>query len=135
MIEMPLAEMSMTGAAIGMSLDGWIPVLFFERADFTFLAFDQFVNTLDKLALLSNGLHKPAVIIRVVVGNSEVPLFTGPTHCQNPSKAIRELVTFPIVELKWPTSITAEYAKALERAESGQSTMLVEFKDMAKNIV
>jgi len=127
--ELPLAESSMTGIAIGMSLDGWIPILAFERMDFVLLALDQIVNTLDKLALLSNGLHKPAVIIRCVVGNSQGPLFTGPTHCQDFSKAIREMVSFPVVQLKWPAQIVLEYSKALDAALSGRSTMLVEEKD------
>lgn len=129
-IEMPLAESLMTGVAIGLSLDGWIPILPFERFDFCTLAMDGIVNHLAKLAELSEGIHKPAVIIRACVGNRHTPLFTGPTHCQNFSMAFRHLVSFPVIELKWSSSVLVEYQKAYERAKQGQSTLLVEFKDI-----
>ena len=52
--EMPLAENLMVGAAIGMSLDGWLPIVFFERMDFVVHAMDAIVNHLDKIGRLSN---------------------------------------------------------------------------------
>src|SRR6185436_15627676 len=78
--EMPLAENLMTGAAIGMSLDGRIPLVWYERADFLTCGMDAIVNHLNQIRGLSDGLHKPAAIIRVCVGNKSVPLFTGATH-------------------------------------------------------
>lgn len=127
--EMPLAEASMTGAAIGMSLDGWVPILVFERMDFILLALDQIVNTMDKLAMLSEGQHKPGVIVRVVVGNKETPLYTGPTHTQDHSVALRQMVEIPVINLHWPSGIMAAYDKALGDALAGKSTILVEYKD------
>lgn len=127
--EMPLAEALMAGVATGMALDGWIPVLWFERMDFTLHAADQIVNHLDKLSRLSNGIHRPAVIIRACVGNRSNPLFTGPAHVQNLSSAFREMISFPVVELKWPKSIKHHYMNAYMAARVGSSTMLVEFKD------
>lgn len=130
-IEMPLAEALMTGVAIGMALDGAIPILWFERMDFTTLAMDQIVNHLAKLKKLSSGQHSPAVIIRCCVGNKNTPLLTGPTHCQNFSNAFREMVDFPMVQLKWSDSILLEYQKAYDRAKNERiSTMLVEYKDL-----
>lgn len=130
-IEMPLAEALMTGVAIGMSLSGVIPILPFERMDFTTLAMDQLVNHADKLRKLSSGQHAPAVIIRCCAGNKNTPLLTGPTHCQDFSRAFREMVDFPVVQLKWSSSIMLEYQKAYERAKIERiSTMLVEYKDL-----
>lgn len=128
--EMPLAEASMTGAAIGMSLDGWVPILFFERMDFILLALDQIVNTMDKLAHLSQGIHKPGVIVRVVVGNKATPLYTGPTHCQDFSVALRQIVEMPVINLMWHSGILSAYDKALGDALNGKSTVLVEYKDI-----
>lgn len=130
-VEMPLAEALMTGTAIGMSLDGMIPLLWFERMDFMTLAMDQIVNHLAKLKLLSDGVHTPAVIIRACVGNRTTPLFTGPTHTQDLSKAFQEMVDFPVIRLMWQDSIMLEYQKAYFRAKNErQSTLLVEFKDL-----
>ncbi len=129
-IEMPLAEALMAGVAIGMSLDGCVPILFFERMDFMTLAMDQIVNHLEKIGQLSEVIHQPAVIIRVAVGNKSKPLFTGPTHTQDFTRSFRELVQFPIVQLKWESSIVSEYEKAYRRAKKGISTMLVEYRDL-----
>lgn len=128
--ELPLAEALCAGVATGLSLQGYIPIFWCERMDFILHSMDQIVNHLDKLALLSNGLHKPAVIIRTATGNVNTPLLTGPTHCQNFSVAFRHMVTFPIIKLQWISSIIPEYQKALERALNGQSTMLVEDRDL-----
>lgn len=128
--ELPLAEALCAGVATGLSLQGYIPVLWLERMDFILHSLDQIVNHLDKLSLLSNGLHKPAVIIRVAVGNKRTPLLTGPTHCQDFSLAIANMVSFSVVRLMWTLSIIPEYEKALQRALNGQSTMLVEYRDL-----
>lgn len=128
--ECPLAEHNMAGICVGLSLAGFLPMLWLERADFSLLAADAIVNQLDKLALLSNGIHRPAVIIRVCVGNKEKPLFTEPTHVQNFSEAFRRMVTFPVIELHWVDSIQFEYRKAFARMKNDRiSTMIIEFKD------
>lgn len=130
LIEMPLAENLMTGAAIGFSLDGFIPVVWYERADFLTCGMDAIVNHLDKLRVLSDGQHKPACIIRVCVGNKGVPLFTGPTHTQNFADAIERMVGFPVISLWWAGAlIRTKYREALDRAKQGTSTILFEFKD------
>lgn len=129
LLECPLAENCMMGVAIGLSLDGLIPIVWVERMDFVLLALDAIVNHLDKIRQLSDGLHKPACIIRCVVGNSKGPLFTGSTHTQNHSEAMRNMVSFPVVELDAPDSIEFHYAEALRCARLGRSTMIVEEKD------
>lgn len=129
-VEMPLAEALCAGVATGLALSGFVPILWIERMDFILHSLDQIVNHLDKLAKLSNELHKPGVIIRVCVGNKSTPLLTGPTHCQDFSASLRSMLTMPIINLKWTSSILSEYEKAFNRALSGGSTMLVEDKDL-----
>lgn len=128
--EMPLAEALCAGVATGLALSGFIPILWLERMDFILHSLDQIVNHLDKLERLSDGIHKPGVIIRVCTGNKSTPLFTGPTHVQDFSVALRSMLSMPVINLKWSSSIIPEYQKALERALNGKSTMLVEDKDL-----
>jgi pyruvate/2-oxoglutarate/acetoin dehydrogenase E1 component len=128
--ELPLAEALCAGIATGLSLQGYIPILWIERFDFVLHAADQIVSHLDKLSKLSDGLHKPAVIIRTAIGNRNTPLLTGPTHTQDFSVAFREMVSFPVVKLMWTSSIIPEYRKALDRALNGESTMLIEDRDL-----
>lgn len=129
LFEMPLAESLMTGVAIGMSLDGWVPVLWAERMDFTLIMLDGLVNHLARINELSEGVHRPAAIIRVAVGNSKTPLFTGKVHTQNFSNAFRAMNTFDVIELTDKAFIKPSYEYALSEAIAGRSTMVVEFRD------
>lgn len=128
--EFPLSENLMAGACVGISLQGFVPILFFERCDFILCALDAIVNHLAKLPELSEGIHRPACIIRCVVGNSKTPLYTGATHTQNLSKALREMVSFPIHELHHKSMIGTHYESAYRNAKAGTSTCLVEHKDL-----
>jgi len=129
-IEMPVAENLMAGMAIGLSLKGYLPVVFIERMDFLLNALDAIVNHLDKIELLSNGQYKPACIFRCVVGNKNKPLYTGATHVQDFSAALREMVSFPIIQLKDASEIKGAYQLATTNIENGVSTILVEYKDL-----
>lgn len=127
--EFPLCENLMLGACIGISLDGRIPICWLERFDFATCFMDALVNHLDKLSALSEGVHKPAVIIRVCVGNRNAPLFTGPTHVQDLTEAVKKMVSFNVVPLIHTETIKTHYELALGAARNGVSTMLVEHKD------
>lgn len=130
LVEMPVAENLMCGVAIGMALKGLKPVVFIERFDFILNALDAIVNHLDKLGEISNGEFNPAVLFRVVVGNRNKPLFTGETHTQDFSEAIRLLVGFPVFKLRLPEQIVPNYQAALFHMTAGRSTMLIEYKDL-----
>ena len=126
-IEMPVAENLLLGSAIGMSLTGLKPVVFIERMDFLMNCMDALVNHLDKIREISNGEFAPRVIIRCVVGNVTKPLYTGATHTQDFSSALREMVKIPIYEL-----INEKFARRAYEitSERGQSAIIVEYKDL-----
>lgn len=132
LIEMPVAESLMVSFAIGLALKGLKPVVFIERFDFILNALDAIVNHLDKIETISHGEFKPTMILRIVVGNSRKPLFTGKTHTQDFSVALRALVSFQVINLDGPGSIENHY-KASHICLDGQgkhSTALVEYKDL-----
>lgn len=126
LIEMPVAENLMVGAAIGMALAGLKPVVFFERFDFVPMAMDAIVNHLNAIPIISRGQFCPKVLIRVVVGNHRKPLHTGHTHTQDFSDAVRKMVTFPVRQLHSAAEILPEYRRAMSNR---CSSMLVEYKD------
>ena len=128
LIEMPVAENLMVSFAIGLSLKGLKPVVFIERFDFILNALDAIVNHLDKIETMSHGEFKPTMILRIVVGNRLKPLFTGKTHTQDFSVALRALVSFPVIQLDVATQIGIQY-KAAHAFLSKHSTALVEYKD------
>ncbi len=79
---------------------------------------------------MSRGEFKPAVIVRVVVGNKRKPLFTGETHCQNFTKAFAAMLAMPVYELMGASAIEPIYAEAHANMARGESTMIVERKDL-----
>jgi 2-oxoisovalerate dehydrogenase E1 component len=130
LVETPVAENLMVGLAIGMSLMGLRPVVFIERFDFILNALDAIVNHLDKIGTMSRGGFSPAVILRVVVGNKAKPFFTGATHTQDFTEAINQMVSFSVWKLSAASRIAADYRHAYHRLATGQSTMLIEYKDL-----
>lgn len=128
-VETPVAENLMTGVAIGLSLSGLRPVVYFERCDFILNALDAIVNHLSAARYISRDEFLPAVIIRVVVGNRSKPLFTGRTHTQDFHLALARLVDFPVVRLSPDRDIPAVYETARQAQERGESTLILEYKD------
>ena len=126
-IEMPVAENLMMGFAIGLSLKGYLPVVFIERMDFLMNAMDAMVNHLDKIAKISHGEFHPKVIIRCIVGNTKKPLYTGATHTQDLTDGIRKMVSFPVWNLKDEGDIATLYDLCVKVSEP---VMFVEYKDL-----
>lgn len=125
-LETPVAENLMAGLAIGMSLAGYRPVLFFERHDFVLNALDGIVNHLDKIEAMSQGQFKTPVIIRATVGG-RVPLHPGPQHTQDFTQAFKGMLSFPVLDLTTPAEVVAAYRRA---AELDSPIMLVERRDL-----
>ena len=78
-VETPVAENLMTGIAMGLALEGFLPVLCFERMDFCLAAADSLINHIG--ALQQYGMTLP-MIIRVCVGHYK-PLNPGEQHIQD----------------------------------------------------
>jgi pyruvate/2-oxoglutarate/acetoin dehydrogenase E1 component len=120
----------MAGVAIGLALQGRKPVVYFERFDFVLNALDAIVNHLDKVGKISRGEFSPAAILRITVGNTQKPLFTGPTHTQDFTLALRAMVTFPVFALLHADQIASTYALAAQAQDNGTPCALVEYKDL-----
>ena len=61
------------GVALGMALEGYLPISLYPRMDFIILAMNQIVNHLDKWESMSQGGSTPKVVMKAVVG-SQYPL-------------------------------------------------------------
>jgi pyruvate dehydrogenase E1 component beta subunit len=127
LIETPVAENLMSSLAIGLNLQGFKPVVYFERFDFILNAMDAIVNHLDKIGRTSEGEFKVKVIIRATVGNLRTPFFGGPTHTQDFSEALRKIVSFPVIQLNLDSDISGTFQRALR---SPQSSIIVDYRDL-----
>ncbi len=80
-MDTPLAEAGIIGAAIGMALYGLRPVPEIQFADFIFPAYDQIVNELAKFRYRSGGQYPAPVVIRTPCGGG---IRGGHYHSQSP---------------------------------------------------
>lgn len=98
-LELPVAEEMQLGMAIGMSLNGFLPVCIYPRYNFLLLALNQLVNHLDKLPIYGNG-YKPKVIIRTAVATKE-PMDPGPQHLGNFTQALYLMLDTVVIRQAW----------------------------------
>ena len=96
-LETPVAENLMAGLAIGMSFEGFIPVVYFERHDFMLGAMDAIVNHIDKIERISHGEYKVPVIIRAITADAG-PFYSGITHSQDFTELLKSSVDFPVYD-------------------------------------
>jgi hypothetical protein len=123
-IETPVAENLMVGLAIGMSFEGFKPVVYFERHDFMLVAADAIGNHIDKIERISHGEFKVPIILKTVVDDGGL-FYSGPTHSQNFTRLFREMVDFPVLE-----PLSSEEALEMYRyaKDSEGPVMIVEHK-------
>lgn len=76
----PTSENAMTGIGVGLSLDGFIPIMVHQRLDFFLLAMDQLVNSAAKWRYMFGGKNNVKMLIRLIIGRG---WGQGPTHSQN----------------------------------------------------
>ena len=128
-VETTVAENLLAGIGIGLALTGLKPVLFFERFDFVLNALDAIVNHLDAAEIISKGEFRPTCILRIVVGNTQKPLYTGHTHTRDHSEALKRMVRFPVWRVKTPEEVLTAYDMAYKNLPL-HSTAIVEYKDL-----
>jgi pyruvate dehydrogenase E1 component beta subunit len=104
-IDTPLSETALVGAAIGMALSGLRPVVEIQQMDFIYPAADQIINELAKLRYRSAGQFAAPVVIRMPYGGG---IGGGLYHSQS-----CEALFLHVPGLKVVTPATAVDAKGL----------------------
>ena len=80
LIEMPLSENAMLGAAVGASMFGKRVIINMHRVEFALLAIEQLVNNAAKSHYISAGIHRVPIVLRLIVGRG---WGQGPEHSQS----------------------------------------------------
>jgi len=93
-IDTPLSEGGIIGAAIGMALYGLVPVPEIQFADFIFPAYDQIVSELAKLRYRSGGEYPAKLLIRTPVGGG---IRGGLYHSQSPESLFIHVAGLTVV--------------------------------------
>ncbi|MEJ7728115.1 MAG: alpha-ketoacid dehydrogenase subunit beta [Polyangiaceae bacterium] len=93
-IDTPLSEGGIIGAAIGMALYGLVPVPEIQFADFIFPAYDQIVSELAKYRYRSGGEYGAKVVVRTPVGGG---IRGGHYHSQSPESQFIHVAGLKVV--------------------------------------
>jgi pyruvate dehydrogenase E1 component alpha subunit len=125
-LETPVAENLMSGLAIGLSFEGYKPVVYFERHDFILVAMDAIVNHIDKIERISHGEYKVPVIIRAVTADAG-PFYSGITHSQDFTNLLQTAVSFPVEDPQSGKDVIKAFRQA---RDSGRPAIIVERKSL-----
>lgn len=132
LLEFPVAEDLQMGVAIGMALDGMLPVCIYPRWNFFLLGANQLVNHLDRIPTYSRGEFNPRVVIRVAVP-STAPFYPGPQHDDDFTEAFQMMLrNVKVARLQTAEAVIREYRKAQVAAHS---TILVEYTDLYRSCI
>ena len=80
-IDTPLSEAAIIGAAVGMAVHGLLPVAEIQFSDYVFPGFDQLVSQAAKLRYRSGGQFTAPMVMRMPAGGG---VAGGHHHSQNP---------------------------------------------------
>ena len=78
--EMPIAVNLIAGVAIGLALQGFKPVVIFQRMDFMLIAADAIINHMVLIPKMSGGKINLPIIIRAIVGSQKESFCVGEQH-------------------------------------------------------
>lgn len=93
-LDTPIAEGGIIGAAIGMAVNGLRPVAEIQFADYIYPAYDQIVSELARLRYRSAGEFSAPVTIRTPCGGG---IRGGQTHSQSPEAVFAHVCGLKVV--------------------------------------
>jgi 2-oxoisovalerate dehydrogenase E1 component beta subunit len=93
-LDTPIAESGMVGAAIGMAVNGLRPVVEIQFADYIYPAYDQIASELARLRYRSAGEFFAPVTIRTPCGGG---IRGGQTHSQSPEALFAHVAGLKVV--------------------------------------
>jgi pyruvate dehydrogenase E1 component beta subunit len=80
-ISTPISENGFTGAAVGMAMAGYKPIVEIMYMDFILLALEEIINQAAKIRFISGGKLDVPMVVRVMMNYG--PRYTGPQHTQD----------------------------------------------------
>jgi 2-oxoisovalerate dehydrogenase E1 component beta subunit len=97
-IDTPLSEAAIIGAAVGMSVHGLRPVAEIQFSDYVYPGFDQLVSQAAKLRYRSGGAFVAPMVVRMPAGGG---VKGGHHHSQNPET---HFVHTPGLQVVYPST-------------------------------
>src|ERR1700744_2891635 len=113
-LDTPIAEGGIVGAAIGMGVHGLKPVVEIQFADYAYPAFDQIVSELARLRSRTSGEYHAAVTVRMPCGGG---IRGGQTHSQSPEGIFTHVCGIKVVMPSNPHDAKGLLISAIEDAD------------------
>lgn len=110
-MDTPICEAAMAGAAIGAAMAGMKPVVFFPRMDFMYLALDQIINHCASWNYMFNGQVNVPVVIRGIVNRGGEQ---GAQHSQSPLAVYANIPGLKVVCPATPKDAKGLFIAAVE---------------------
>ena len=106
----PVSENAMMGVAVGMSLNGLVPIISHQRLDFFLLAMDQLVNSASKWNFMFGNKNRINLTIRLIVGKG---WGQGPTHSQNLQSWFAHVPGLKVITPSLPSNASALLSESI----------------------
>ena len=129
-IEFPVAENLIMGSAIGLAIEGFKPVVIFQRMDFMTIAADAIVNHLSLIPEMSGGKIKLPVIIRAIIGSRNDKFEMGCQHCKDLTEIFKPWIH--TITLKKGSDTQHLYQVAYD---ANFPTLIIEDRDLYEEII
>lgn len=110
-IEMPVAENLIAGTAIGLSIEGYIPICIFQRMDFMLIAADQIINHACMLPKITDYEIRCHIIFRTIKADLNDKFYVGHQHSKDFSHVFMSYM--PVRQVPERYSATNAYKNAL----------------------
>lgn len=112
---MPISEACMCGMAVGLAIEGKIPIAEMMFADFVALGFDQLLNHATKYAWVYGDNIKVPMIVRMASGGKRG---YGPTHSQSLEKYLVGIPLLKVVALSFLINPASLYEYLIDTIDS-----------------
>jgi len=130
-IDAPISEAGYTGAAIGLAMEGFRPVVEMQFADFVTVAFDQIATVASKMFYLTQGRRRVPMVVRLPYGSSLLGDMymsaAGPHHSQSPEAWFCHLAGVKVV---MPCSSADAYGLLRSAIRDDNPVMFFEHKGL-----
>lgn len=111
-IETPIAEDSIAGICVGLSLNGMYPINTHIRADFSLLIFNQLINLIAKYRYMFGGQFELPMLFRLVIGRS---WGQGAQHSQSLQSLLAHIPGLTVIMPSNSASLNASYIYAAKK--------------------
>ncbi len=119
-IDTPVSESAVTGAAIGASLNGMKPIVVHPRMDFMLYAMDPIVNQAAKWSYIFGGQASPSITIRAIINRG------GEQGAQHSQALHAWFAHIPGLKVVLPSTVSDARDLLIASALSGQPVIYID---------